>query len=503
MNPVVRIIDTHFWNPNIDLSEDIKYTYIPIDENNTLRVPLLTKVSLEQILKSIRNQREHYLISADIPTIIETINTVTGQWLDPLYKGRIIAREILPTITGFSQEMIETWGFGRFLSILKKENLPLFRKLHHKDFQEFSSFGDGLVKAYGTQNITHSNYSPAIIGHICAGNILGIGAFEIIMDKLVDAATWIKPPSEEPVFTALYAKSIEEIDPDLAYTIAVIPFESKNNEISEFLFAKSDLIRATGGELARRSLSHLSEKYKTPLAGHWHKLSLITIAKEYLNKNVRNIAELVSLDVSAWDQQGCFSPHEIFVEKGGKVSPLEFAQLLAEEMEVTARVLPKGSKSGKIQVLNGYHKYFKKQIMGEPIEIFLPPEKNWLVIYDGNSTELEPSPLFRVIRIKPVENIMKVVDIIRPFGRFLQTMGIAISNGRLLPFASAIGEVGITNIRAISSMTLQKSWEPWDGRFPLQELFEHDGIRWVSISTRNIDTELQECLQLKRKLFNN
>ncbi len=74
----------------------------------------------------------------------------------------------------------------------------------------------------------------------------------MIMDKLVDAATWIKVSSEEPVFGALYAKSIEEIDPKLAYTIAVLPFESRNKVVKEFLFSKSDIVRATGGEQARR-----------------------------------------------------------------------------------------------------------------------------------------------------------------------------------------------------------------------------------------------------------
>ena len=52
-------------------------------------------------------------------------------------------------------------------------------------------------------------------------------------------------------------------------------------------------------------------------------------------------------------------------------------------------------------------------------------------------------------------------------------------------------------------MTLQKSWEPWDGRFPLQELFELDNIRWVSISSQDIDAELKACLKQKRALANN
>jgi hypothetical protein len=493
-------IDTHFWNPHIKLSKKVEYTSKKLNSEFELRTPILSKEIVKEILTDLKKQREHYLCTADITTILETIGKVTEQWLDPLYKGRILARKILPSITGFSEEMIDTWGFGRFLSILKKENFPIFNKLNHEKFQNFSAHGDGFVKAYGSHEITHSNYNPTMIGHICAGNIIGIGAIEIIMDKLIDAATWVKPPSEEPVFTTLYAKSIAEIDPYLAYTIAVLPYESKNTELNEYLFSQSDLVRATGGELARRNLTTLSQKYNTPVAGHWHKLSFITIAREYLNKRARDIAELVSLDVSAWDQQGCFSPHEIFVEQGGKITPQEFAKLLAEEMDVTARILPKGIKSGKMQILDGYHRFFKKQLMGEPVKIYQSKTKDWLVIYDETCKGFEPSPQFRVIRVRPVADILDIIPIIRPLGQFLQTSGVAIPNNRLLEFANAVGEVGVTNIRAISSMTLQKSWEPWDGRFPLHELFELDGIRWVSISARDIEAELRACLQLKRAL---
>jgi len=61
-----------------------------------------------------------------------------------------------------------------------------------------------------------------------------------------------------------------------------------------------------------------------------------------------------------------------------------------------------------------------------------------------------------------------------------------------------MGTAGASNMRTISSMTLQKAWEPWDGRFPLHELFEHDNIHWVSIDTRDIDKEIQYALIRKR-----
>ena len=494
-----KTIECHFWDPALDLESKLDFTYEDIGNNIELKKPIFTVDALNKILDSLKKSREEYLLKIDIPTVLNVIEKVTDMWMDPDYKGRKIAREVLPTVTGFSLQMIESWGFDHFMSILRKDNLPLFGKLKPEDYKEFSKLGDGLVKAYGEVDISHSNFDPSIIGHICAGNILGIAAFEMILDKLIDAASWIKVPSEEPVFGALYAKSIEEVDPKLAYSIAILPFEGGNNEVKETLFSRSDIVRATGGEQARISLTELANKHNIPIAGHWHKFSFITLARDYLDEErASQIAELVSLDVTAWDQQGCFSPQEIFVENNGDVSPEEFAEKLAEEMEITSMALPKGTNSGKIQVLDGYHQYFKREMMGEPVKIFPSPTHKWLVIYDGSTARFEPSPLFRVIRVKPVNDIMDIPTLVKPIGSFLQTVGVAIPNERLIPFANAIGEVGATNIRAISSMTLQKPWEPWDGRFPLHELFEHDNVRWVSISTRNIDQEIRTALERKR-----
>jgi len=493
-----KIIDCFFWDKDLGLEDKLDFNYEDVGNNIKLKKPVFTTRSLEKIINNIKKARKEYLLKIDLPTVFDVIEKVTNKWADPNYKGRKIAIEVLPTVTGFSHEMIESWGFDHFMGILKRENLPLFGKLQPDKYKKFTELSDGLVKAFGNQNISHSNYNPELIGHICAGNILGIAAFEMILDKLVDAATWIKVPSEEPVFGTLYAKSIEEVDPQLANSIAILPFTSKNKEVRNFLFSKSDIVRATGGEKARISLTKLAEKYNIPISGHWHKFSFITIAREYLDSRATRIAELVSLDVTAWDQQGCFSPQEIFVENGGKVNALRFAELLSEEMETTSIAIPKGTNSGKMQVLDGYHQYFKKEMMGEPVKIFPSANHQWLVIYDGTSTRIEPSPLFRVIRVKPVNDIMEIPKLVKPIGKFLQTVGVAIPNNRLMPFAEAIGQVGATNIRTISSMTLQKPWEPWDGRFPLHELFEHDNIRWVSISTRDIDKEIEASIERKR-----
>jgi hypothetical protein len=494
-----QVVDCFFWDPAITFDEELKLVSEDIGNGITLRKPVFTVEVLGKIIERIKTTRKEYLRTHDIPAVLDVIDKVNALWLNPSYHGRKIARDVLPTVTGFSIEMIETWGFDYFFDIIKKDNLPLAGKLQLNNFREFSPCGDGLVKAYGKPHVSHSNYEPEVIGHICAGNILGLAAFEMVMDKLVDAATWVKVPSEEPVFGALYAKSIEEVDPLLAHTIAVLPFSSEDIMVQDYLFSQSDLVRATGGERARKSLTELSEKHRVPLAGHWHKFSFITIAREYLTKTkASEIAELASLDVCAWDQQGCFSPQEIYIETEGKVSPKEFAGLLAKEIEKTTRALPKGTNSGKMQVLDGYYQYFTKETMGEPVKIFPSTAHQWLVVYDESNPNCEPSPLFRVIRVKPVSDIMDILEKVRPLGPFLQTVGVAIPQDRLISFADAMGQAGVTNMRTISGMTLQKAWEPWDGRFPLQELFEHDGVHWVSIDTKDMDTEIKSALQRKR-----
>ncbi len=240
-----RTIDCFFWNPNLDLEDGLDFTYEEVGNGVTLKKPIFTLNVLEKIIAGIKKAQQDYLLNHDIPAVLDAIDKVNALWMDPVYQGRKIARDVLPTVTGFSIEMIESWGFDYFFDILKKDNLPLAGKLQPNNFREFSKCGDGLVKAYGKPHISHSNYQPEVIGHICAGNILGLAAFEIVMDKLVDAATWVKVASEEPVFGALYAKSIEEIDPALAHTIAVLPFSSDNIMVQNFLFSKSDLVRAT------------------------------------------------------------------------------------------------------------------------------------------------------------------------------------------------------------------------------------------------------------------
>ena len=56
----------------------------------------------------------------------------------------------------------------------------------------------------------------------------------------------------------------------------------------------------------------------------------------------KKIVAAAADDVVAWNQLGCLSPHVIYVEAGGEVSPENFAELLADELERREQTEPRG-----------------------------------------------------------------------------------------------------------------------------------------------------------------
>src|SRR5512137_2543750 len=161
-----HLIDCFFWDPAVKFDTKLSFTSEDIGDGISLRKPVFTVEVLEKIIDRIKTARQEYLRTHDIPAVFDTIDKVNALWKNPVYQGRKIARDVLPTVTGFSIEMIESWGFDYFFDIMKKENLPLAGKLQAQNYQEFSPYNDGLVKAYGKPYISYLNYEPEVIGHI-------------------------------------------------------------------------------------------------------------------------------------------------------------------------------------------------------------------------------------------------------------------------------------------------------------------------------------------------
>jgi hypothetical protein len=213
--------------------------------------------------------------------------------------------------------------------------------------------------------------------------------------------------------------------------------------------------------------------------GHGHRVSFAVMGREALEPAaLPALAERAAYDVSLFDQQGCVSPHVIYVERGGAVPPEAFAERLAEAMAAFERAMPRGrlavEEASAIQQARTETEL--RELREEPVRLFASPGGTaWTVIYEDDQAFV-PSCLNRVIRVKPLNDIGELPNLVRPISRYLQTVGTAMSGERRDRLAAALAPLGVCRVCSIGEMPHPPlSWHH-DGGFSLLPL-----LSWTSI----------------------
>ncbi len=438
-----------------------------------VEVPVLTATTLSDLINHLRRSQQKVLIHQSIDQLLSICDEAVARWLKPDDPHRRLALEALPPITGFSRPMIEK-GLTLMLEGLRVDRLRSLLKEELGDprfLDEFLPRLTGRSKAFG----------PGLITHILAGNIPALPASGLMTALLVKSASLAKTSSEEPLFPALFAKTLVEVEPELSGCIAVVGWKGGNQEaqaLEEVALHRADLVLATGGEEAMIHLRRqLSNSTRTRLLEYGHRVSFGLIGREALT-DLDSISQQAAFDVAMYDQLGCLSPHLFYVESGGKHLPRQFAIALSKALMKLQKVLPRGDVSTKTAAALHHFRslYEMKQADGQNIGIFGSDSGNlWTVLYEDSLT-YSLSPLFRTIRIQPIDDRMHVIPLLESWRPYLQAAGVAVSPERLPSLAESLGMMGVNRITSIGHM--QKPGVGWhqDGRLTFGEL-----VRWVDI----------------------
>ena len=70
-----KTIDCHYWNPNLGLEDSLEFTYEDIGNNIELKRPVFTIEALDNIIDSIRQARQDYLLKIEIPTVFDKLQS--------------------------------------------------------------------------------------------------------------------------------------------------------------------------------------------------------------------------------------------------------------------------------------------------------------------------------------------------------------------------------------------------------------------------------------------
>lgn len=458
-----------YWLPGLDSLQADEWTPPGADGNaGRLTMPALTTAEISAQAGQLKEVRAKYLVDRPLRDIMGVIDRVARRFEDRGDPLRRAAVELLPGITGYSREMTE-----HVLSRQAKDwHFDVLDRVVRAEFDSLAVADDWVDRqGFGRLHVV----GPELIFHVFSGNVPGVAVTSLVRALLVKSASLAKTASGEPLLPALFARGVSEEDPGIGECLAVAYWKGGEQELESAAIVAANIVIGYGSEESMASLRERVPRPK-PLLEYGNRLSFAVIARDVLRQgSITELVEAAAEAVATFDQQGCVSPHMIFVEGGGAATPREWTTMLARALERLEARLPAGVASAadaaRIQQVRGEAEF--SALGGSDHQVHTPESGvAWTAIYDPIAA-FQPSCLNRTVRVMPVDDLMEVAGLFAGRGEVLQTAALAGPEDRLRPLALQLARHGVTRISRLKSMPWPAAWWHHDGRPPLGDL-----VRW-------------------------
>jgi len=406
-----------------------------------LEMPRLTGTELRDAVEQSRQAADAYLRRRTVDDLLAIVDRVVANWLHPDYPPRQQAEQVLPPATGFSPQVVRH-GLPLLLEPLRGAAIRSVLDAELGDHRVLDGW-HGLRRATG----------PALIAHVLSGNIPGLAATPMLLSLVLKSAVLIKPAAGDLVFPALLARSIADVDPEVAKCVVVAYWRGGTAAMEAAAFARAGLVVASGSDAA---IAALTASVPARLIGHGHKISFAAIGRERLDgpDAARSLARSLAYDVSLWDQYGCLSPQVCYIEDGGHVRPLAFAEQLATALSATAEEFPPRQLGldDRAHVLRFRQEAeWRTHPSGEVGLLASPCSTNWSIsIEDG--FDLVPTCLNRCIRLKVVRDLGDLPAALVAHRRHLECAGLAVGAAREVLLSERLAHSGVHRVCPIGAM---------------------------------------------------
>ena len=401
---------------------------------------------------------------------------------------RWLRKQPIDALIGLIDAAAKRWSTDPKYHYLKDKGLNFLAswcgERHLKEVAEFGlrgnmTYADGYMPfPDSTKHLLKAN-SRGLVCHWMAGNVQILGLFALVQSIMTKNVNLLKVSShDEGVFAGLLSafEGLTYTTPagytisgdDLLKTMAVVYFSRNALKLGESMSKNADVRIAWGGREAVETVAGYPSKYDCETVIFGPKLSFAVVTKEMLGNEqaAKKLARRVSVDVSVFDQTGCASAHNLFVERGGEVSPKRFCEILNESMAKTEIQIPKPTMSPEqvsaIHSIRGVYDFCGISIGSETM--------SYSILLDDHD-ELHKPVYSRVLFVHAVDSIMQAVKHITDD---IQTVGIEATQEQAVAFAEAATPMGAVRFPQIGRMLNFEM--PWDGIVLIDRL-----VKWNTV----------------------
>ena len=424
---------------------------------------------LAEACRTLKVNRATYLAPLSTLKVIELLADVAADWRDP---HNLFLQQALrdgPAATGFSPATLER-GLDRFFAQLTADRL---RQLVIQDLGHLDRL-DRFVATEPEQQTRRLALatSPELLVHVTAGNLPVPALMSIVLGLLVRSAQFVKCATGTALLPRLLAHSIHAREPKIAACLEIAEWPGGNIPLESTLFDHADCVTATGHDETLNALRPRVPAHARFVA-YGHRVSFGYISREVLSHSeARQLAAAAALDVAAWDQSGCLSPHLYYVESGGSVGPRDFAELLAAALAQQEIVAPRGPlpTAAAAEITLRRTAYELRAAQSPETQLWHSPNSTaWTVVYEEDP-RFQKSCLNRFVYLKPVRDLAEAIHNTAACSGQISTVALAACGDQLRNLATDLARRGVTRICPPGQM--QDPALAWrhDGRLSLGDL---------------------------------
>ncbi len=456
----------------------------------------LTPSTIDALCRELRRARKGGLAHMPVAAIVAAIARAVSSWGVRGDARRETAAR-LAAVTGYHPAMVEL----AFDDLARAFNLPQLHHLLERELGDprvldgFVAREDGRVHrgeplpspdiAAGQSSVitpshtqqptpnTHLQraFGPDLIATVLSGNVPHVAAESMILALLAKSACLVKASSRDPLFPLLFARSLAAADARLGAGLAVVRWPGGDSALERATFRAVDAVVAYGSAGAVASVRAATPDSVRVIA-HGPKISFAVVTAGRDHRREAD-ARAAGHDVSFLDQQGCVSPHTIFVE-GDAAAALGFARRLADAMADIAATTPRGPLDAPAAA--AIHQARGAAEFRPGAEVLIDPAgTGWTVIFDPRPA-FAPSCLNRVAHVRPLPRLADLPYLLAPVQPFLQTCGVAGDEAALLAVAEIVAPLGVARVCPLGRMQHPPAGWRHDGRPRLLDL-----LRWTDV----------------------
>ncbi len=429
----------------------------------------LNATLVAEACQTLKRNRAHYLAHRSTQDVIDLLSSLANEWRQPEYPFRKLAIDQSPAATGFSAATLVA-GLDAFFGRLTAEHLEALIEQELGHTRRLDQFVATPV-AQQSRRAARATGPPLLV-HVASGNLPDPALMSIVLGMLVRSAQFVKCATGGALLPRLFAHSLYETDSKFGACLEIAEWQGGRTELEAALYSNADCVTATGSD---ETLADIRARVPSPIRflGYGHRVSFGYVAREALTHDGgKRIAARAALDVAAWNQLGCLSPHLFYVESGGGLAPDEFAEALAHELAARESIERRGLISGEAAAAITSRRALyeiRAAVSDDTRQWKSDGSTAWTVVYEADAG-FQMSCLNRFVYVKPVAHLSEALRAAEPVRGKVSTVGLEAVGDRAQQIASELADWGVMRICPLGQMQRPPlSWHH-DGRPCLGDL---------------------------------